>query len=151
MTGNKRGRPRKPTEIHVLNGNPGKRTLPANEVKPKSGIPDCPEWLHDYAKEEWELLAPKLLVLGLLTDIDRATFSGYCQTYARWREAEEELTKEGTTILTNSGFKANPQIAIAQKYLGLMTAYLGKFGLSPADRAGLVVESEEENKFAKYL
>jgi len=154
MTGNKRGRPKTPSTLKILNGNPGKRKLPENEVKPKSGIPDCPDWLHDYAKEEWALLAPKLLTLGLLTDIDKTALSGYCQTYARWREAEEFISKYNSVYKTPNGFMQQiPQVAIAQKSLGLMTAYLGKFGLSPADRAGLVVDKgkNKEDEFESLL
>ena len=27
--------------------------------------------------------------LGILTEVDMAAFAGYCQAYARWKEAEE--------------------------------------------------------------
>ena len=146
MTGGRVGRQRKPTELKVLEGNPGKRQLPQNEVKPKPIIPECPIWLHDYAKTEWNIIAPKLDMLGLLTEVDCTALAAYCQSYARWREAEEFMSKHNTIFKTQSGYLQQvPQVAIAQKYMALMSTYLGKFGLSPADRAGLVSPKGKEN------
>jgi len=39
----------------------------------------CPDWLTSEAKEEWERLAPKLVALGRLTNLDLTAFSeGKC-------------------------------------------------------------------------
>ena len=46
-----RGRKPTPTAIKVLEGNPGKRPLNANEPKPKKKAPRCPSWLEDEAKK----------------------------------------------------------------------------------------------------
>ncbi|MCK9519978.1 MAG: phage terminase small subunit P27 family [Dehalococcoidia bacterium] len=145
MTGRSRGRPKTPTALKVLEGNPGNRTIPKNEVKPAPLAPKCPSWLHKYAKKEWKLLAPKLEALGLLTEVDISAFASYCQAYARWREAEEFMTKHDNTIFkTPSGYLQQlPQVAIAQKYMALMLTSLSKFGLSPSDRAGLVASRPE--------
>ena len=141
MTGRSQGRPRKPTQLKLLEGNPGNRTLPKNEVKPIPLAPKCPSWLHKYAKREWRLIAPKLERIGLLTEVDATALASYCQSYARWREAEEFMQKHETTIFkTPSGYMQQlPHVSIAQKYQALMLSSLSKFGLSPADRAGLVV------------
>lgn len=52
-----RGRKPKPTNLKVLEGNPGKRPLPTNEVKPQKKAPRCPQWLEEDAKRNgsgWE-------------------------------------------------------------------------------------------------
>jgi P27 family predicted phage terminase small subunit len=146
MTGKSPGRPKKPTRLKVLEGNPGNRTLPKDEVKPIPIAEKCPSWLHKYAKKEWKLLAPRLEALGLLTEVDTSAFASYCQSYARWREAEEFMTKHNNTIFkTPSGYLQQlPHVAIAQKYMALMLTSLSKFGLSPSDRAGLVVAKPNE-------
>jgi P27 family predicted phage terminase small subunit len=154
MKGNKPGRPRTPTALKVLHGNPGNRKLPENEVKPVPLAPKCPSWLHKYAKKEWKAIAPKLEALGLLTEVDTTALASYCQAYARWREAEEFMLKYNTTVFkAPSGYMIQlPQVAIAQKYMALMLSSLSKFGLSPADRAGLVVNKPDEGgKMSKYL
>jgi P27 family predicted phage terminase small subunit len=152
-TGRPPGRPKKPTALKVLEGNPGNRSLPKNEVKPKPLMPKCPTWLHKYAKKEWKAIAPKLEALGLLTEVDKTALASYCQAYARWREAEEFMKQYGTIFKTPSGYiQQVPQVAIAQKYMSLMLSALSKFGLSPADRAGLTVSKPNETgRISRYL
>jgi P27 family predicted phage terminase small subunit len=154
MTGRKQGRPKKPTALKVLEGNPGNRTLPKNEVKPAPIAPEPPSWMHEYAKEEWIALAPKLEALGLLTTVDSSAFAGYCEAYARWREAEEYMLEQGTTVAkTPSGYMQQlPHVAMSQKYLALMLTALSKFGLSPADRAGLTIpERDNDESYSRLL
>ena len=88
-----RGRKPKPTAVKVLEGNPGKRSLNTNEPKPVKKAPRCPAWLEDEAKKEWKRMAKQMEQLGILTEIDMAAFAGYCQAYARWKEAEEFITQ----------------------------------------------------------
>jgi len=154
MTGRKQGRPRKPTELKILEGNPGKRPLPTNEWKPKPMAPKCPNWLHKYAKKEWKAIVPKLEEYGLLTEVDATALAAYCQAYARWREAEEFMSRHNTVFKTTSGYiQQVPQVVIAQKYMALMSTYLSKFGLSPADRVGMVNPKgpEKQSKLASLL
>ena len=88
-----RGRKPKPTAVKQLEGNPGKRQLNANEPKPVARAPSCPKWLEDDAKKEWRRLAKQMEQLGILTEVDMAAFAGYCQAYARWKEAEEFISR----------------------------------------------------------
>ena len=78
------GRKPKPTSLKVLEGNPGKRQLNPNEPKLDASVPKCPAWLSKEAKREWKRLVPFLEQAGLLTQVDRAAFAGYCQSYADW-------------------------------------------------------------------
>ncbi len=95
-----RGRKPKPTAIKELEGNPGKRPLNGHEpVPPKSTI-RCPNWLETEAKKEWKRLAPALEAMGVLTAVDITAFAGYCQAYARWKEAEEFITQHGSIFQT---------------------------------------------------
>jgi phage terminase small subunit len=88
-----------------LRGNPGKRPMrppPEPAILPK--CPEPPEWLHEYAKEEWWRTAPQLHVLGLLSSVDIACLAAYCSSYAMWRQASEELAREqGLLVMTQAG------------------------------------------------
>lgn len=95
-----RGRKPKPTAIKVLEGNPGKRPVNSAEPKPISKAPKCPIWLEAEAKKEWRRVAKQLEQLGVLTEVDMAAFAGYCQAYARWKEAEEFISKHGSIVKT---------------------------------------------------
>jgi P27 family predicted phage terminase small subunit len=116
-----RGRKPTPTALKKLEGNPGKRPLNNSEPKPDKKAPSCPKWLEPEAKKEWRRLAKQMEALGILTEVDMAAFAGYCQAYARWKEAEEFITQHGTIVRTPSGYwQQVPQVSIAQTYLKVM-------------------------------
>ena len=136
------GRKPKPTALKVLEGNPGKRPLNKNEPQPEKKAPRCPSWLEPEAKKEWKRMAKTLETIGVLTQVDKAAFAGYCQAYARWKEAEEFLSKHGTIFKTPSGYiQQVPQVSIAQTYLKVMKDFCSEFGLTPAARTRIQVDS----------
>lgn len=80
--------------------------------------------------------------LGILTEVDMAAFAGYCQAYARWKAAEEFISKHGAIVKTPSGYwQQVPQVAIAQQYLKQMSKFCEQFGLTPASRSRIVSDS----------
>ena len=138
------GRKPKPSAIKILEGNPGKRPLNEYEPKPLKKAPPCPKWLEPEAKKEWRRLAKTLEAMGVLTDADMAAFAGYCQAYARWKEAEERITDRGLVIRTPSGYPQQvPYISIAQQYLKLMQQFAEQFGLTPAARSRIIAGNGE--------
>ena len=137
-----RGRKPTPTAIKELEGNPGKRPLNKNEPKPTKKAPPCPKWLEPEAKKEWRRLAKKMEQLGVLTEVDMAAFAGYCQAYARWKEAEEFISKHGSIFQTPSGYVQQvPQVSIAQQNLKIMQSFCSEFGLTPATRSRIIAGS----------
>jgi len=100
-----------------------------------------PGWLAPEARRLWRSLAPELIRLGLLTPLDRAAFAGYCQLYARWRQAERVLAVEGETIPGHRGvLRKHPMLTVARQALELMRKFGEEFGLSPAARQRLRVK-----------
>ena len=137
-----RGRKPTPTAIKELEGNPGKRKLNENEPKPKKKALSCPKWLEPEAKKEWRRLSKQMEQSGILTEVDMASFAGYCQAYARWKEAEEFITQHGTIVKTPSGYwQQVPQVSIAQTYLKIMNRFSEQFGLTPASRSRIVADT----------
>lgn len=136
-----RGRKPKPTAIKELEGNPGKRPLNDREPKPEKKAPSCPKWLDKEAKKEWHRLASKMEQMGVLTEVDMAAFAGYCQAYARWKENEEFISKNGSLVRTPSGYwQQVPQVSIAQQYMKQMEKFAEQFGLTPASRSRLIAD-----------
>lgn len=147
---------KKPTNLKILEGNPGKRKLSQNEIKPKIKLLKCPTWLHKDAKKEWRKIAPILNNLGLLTESDQMIFAGYCQNYARWKQAEIELSNSDLLVLGQRGYTQNPLTRISQSYFTKMKICIEKLGLSPSDRANLEITGlGDKNKIKtgmeKYL
>ena len=113
-----------------------------NEPKPLAKAPTCPKWLEDEAKKEWKRLAKKMEQLGVLTEVDMAAFAGYCQAYARWKAAEEFISKHGAIVKTPSGYwQQVPQVSIAQQYLKDMQKLAEQFGLTPASRSRIIADA----------
>ena len=150
-----RGRKPTPTALKELEGNPGKRPLNENEPKPQKKAPTCPKWLEPEAKKEWRRLAKQMEEIGILTRVDMAAFAGYCQAYARWKEAEEFISQHGTIVKTPSGYYQQlPQVSIAQTYLKIMNRFAEQFGLTPASRSRIVaadVGKYSEDEMEKIL
>jgi P27 family predicted phage terminase small subunit len=135
-----------PTYLKLLRGNPGKRRLNKNEPQPSipARRPEPPAFLSAYAKEEWERVAPEAFTLRLLSNLDRACFSAYVESYARWRTAEEALAlmaandpvmrglivkgKRGTAI-------ENPLVYISRQAVRDMLRFAAEFGFTPAARS----------------
>ena len=126
-----RGRKPTPTAIKELEGNPGKRPLNTKEPKPVKKAPSCPKWLEQ---------------IGILTEVDMAAFAGYCQAYARWKEAEEFITQHGSIVKTPSGYwQQVPQVSIAQTYLKIMNRFAEQFGLTPSSRSRIIAEDNSNS------
>lgn len=147
------GPPPKPTNLRILQGNPGKRPLPKGEPQPRVVAMTCPRWLLPEGKREWRRVAPELKRMGLATVVDRTALSAYCQAYARWRQAEEILSREGLVFETASGYLApRPEVAIAQKSMQLMKGFLTEFGFTPASRTRISLpEQRQADPFAEFL
>lgn len=137
-----RGRKPKPTALKILEGNPGHRPLNKKDPLMKGKLPKCPSWLEDDAKVEWKRLGKALAEVGMLTEMDMAAFAGYCQAYARWKEAEEFITQHGDMVKTPNGYLQQvPQVSIAQTNLKIMLKFCEQFGLTPSARSRLIGEA----------
>lgn len=147
------GRPRKPTQLHILHGNPGKRRLPKGEPQPTLGVPSRPEWLSPEAKREWNRVAPELHAQRLLALIDRALLSAYCECWAQYVAAVKDIHENGSSFTTDKGYQApRPAVGIARAMLEKMMQLSARFGFTPSDRAKMAVpEPQEENPVLKFI
>ena len=137
-----RGRKPKPTALKVMQGNPGKRALNAQEPKPPSDLPECPPHLSAEARAEWDRLAATLHGMGVLTQVDRTLLAAYCQAWGRWVEAERKLAETPTLLRTPSGHvQPSPWLSIANKQLELMAKFMAELGLTPAARTRIAAFS----------
>jgi P27 family predicted phage terminase small subunit len=145
---------RKPRCLQLIQGNPGKRSLPANEPQPELGA-EAPTWLSPQAALHWPSIAEQLNRVGLLTVIDAPALGLYCEAFARWKEANDHVVKYGTVINAPSGFPVqSPHLAIANKAHDQMVRLLIEFGATPAAKTKVqVVKKPKQGKtgLTKYL
>jgi phage terminase small subunit len=128
-----RGRPSKPTALKVLEGNPGKRPLPKAEVKPEIGA-EPPPWLTaPLARAEWERIAPRLLKLGLLTEIDGEAFGLMCGH------------------LADAGEQMRMSRPVDPRLTSEIRQFLSQFGMTPASRSKVAGKpAEDADPFAEW-
>lgn len=122
-------------------------------LKPKPLRPKKPEWLSKYAAECWDLHAPELERLALLTKIDAGAFALACESFALARTALEDLRPrkaDGTPDRRLKGLettavdrahggmlKKHPSVAVYLQASGDYRRWCAEFGLTPSARLGL--------------
>jgi len=140
------GRKPKPTALKVLEGNPGKGKLNKCEPNPGKDMPQCPDWLLDDAKDEWNRLADKMNQMGILSEVDQAAFAAYCQSWARWKEAQEQIEINGSVFVTEKGYQQqSPWVGIANTSQKLMIQAAGEFGLTPSSRSRIIAANDSKS------
>ena len=128
-----------PSALNELRGNPGKRAPNKREPKPSGGIDTMPDWLNGEAKREWGRITKALQAIELLTQVDRAALTVYCQLWGHFVEGVQAGRALNIPALTQ------------------MRLYAIELGLTPAARAKLQVGEpgtpapEEGDDFGKLL
>ena len=111
-----RGRPPKPTHLRIIEGNPGKRRLPATEPKQPPAKPRAPDEIGPRAAKVWRFLIPKLDELGIISPIDRYTLRTLCEAVARYEEATEMIIATGLLVAgRRKGEAVRNPLLIAQR------------------------------------
>ena len=153
----KKGRPPTPTNLKVLNGNPGKRPLPKNEPKPKPIPQKKPSWVTGEGTKMWNRLSPELERLGLLTIVDGEAFAAACHSWGTYVHCQKHLKQHGLTYeYTNTQGSSNeierPEVRIGQKSLAEFRAFCSEFGLTPAARTRIEIKSNDDiDEMGSYL
>jgi P27 family predicted phage terminase small subunit len=142
------GRHKKSTSLKVLSGNPGKRPIDLDEVKPAPADDPCPKWLDRYDKEVWKEIYPKLEKNGQLAETDILDFTNMCISAGLIRKAYMDMKKaKKLTETTPSGYRQQiPEIGIINTAIKNVTTLCAKFGMSPSDRSGLINPKAKEKR-----
>jgi P27 family predicted phage terminase small subunit len=152
-----------PANVHLLRGNPSKKDLGdlLATLQPDVEIPGCPPHLLPEARKEWRRIGAELLRYRLISKLDRSALALYCQAWARWVWAEQQLQRaqaraaaaqaeaeaagkvyeggDGVTVQTPNGHMTySPHWVIANKAMEQVHKYLAAFGLDPASRSRVV-------------
>ena len=149
-----RGPARTPTQILKLRGSWLAKTR-EGEPKGDPATPHCPKWLRKEGKVLWKEIVPQLAAMGVLARCDRNAVARYCQTFAKWREAEEFLKEHGAVYPEKDasgrtvGLKEYPQAAQAVRFAEQLLRLEREFGLTPSARSNLVVTRKDTGDPAK--
>ena len=138
------GRPRQPTALKLLRGNPGKRAINKKEPQPTPGVPICPSWFDAISKKEWKRVVPELKRMGYLAKVDGGALEACCLAYSGLIRSEQRLQAEGLTIEIEGVLRKNPLIPISHGYMEKYKSFLCEFGLTPSSRSRLQVDKPEK-------
>jgi len=142
-----RGRPKKPTNLKILQGNPGHQKLtPEREPNfqaPEKGAYKVPAGLSHRARNEWRRVVKQLSKLGLYQVVDRAALVGYCEAWATVMECQEVINREGLTynVTNRSGtfYNERPEVKIRFRALQQMRYFCSEFGFTPSSRGRIQI------------
>lgn len=156
----KRGRKPTPTTLKILRGNPGheaRHQLGAGEPKPASGLPECPEWLRESARQAYEEFAPALASCKVGTQLDGAALAMLAESYANYREAAALVAKGGAVWIEKADhpggipkFAYSPYWAVMNREWKKTLALLTEFGMTPSARSRVKTDTSTASKLDKY-
>ena len=151
------GRDAKPKEQKQLqNRKPNPSPIDVPDIAEPIGITDLPgppEWLNEFAVEEWHFITPELAKLGILAKLDYSSIAAYCEAYGTFIFAKKELKNNGYVFYTEKDYQMpSPYVAIANKNIEIAHKFLKEFGLTPASRRKLAGEKPPpgENEFERW-
>lgn len=132
-----RGRPPKPTALHLVRGNPGRREL--NEQEPTPELlehADPPEHLSGVAKAKWLPMVELLFRNDVFSEMDVDLLAIYCEAHATELHAFEQLEKFGEIVKSpKSGYPiASPYKAIHNQAIKTKLDIMSEFGMGPSSR-----------------
>jgi hypothetical protein len=156
------GRRPAPTALTVLRGNPSKKKLNENEVRPPSGEVVKPA-LSSMASVVWDELAPICLAMRTLTPADVRVFATLCELQATLQAASAQKDAGWFAPFSlrpeDTSDPESPMVVVVDAVLKLeretaaaLRPYYALFGLEPVSRARISVPKDEPiSKWADAL
>ena len=140
------GRKPRPTNLKLLEGNPGKRALPKHEPQPRPVRPDCPAFLNKAAQDIWTETLPELEYMGTITAADQAIFAGYCRAYELAQRTSRYLDRRGLKTTAPSGYsQSKPEVAICNKAWESVAKFGAELGIGAASRSRIEVKKRDDD------
>ncbi len=146
------GRNRKSKSLRILEASHRAGRHNGDQPRPRPTAPSCPDWLAPEGKAEWARVGPELERLGLLTVLDRAAFSCYCQSWADFRAITDIIHTEGMVIPGHRGVdRKHPLLPALHQAADAIRAWSGELGLTPASRGRMSVGKVDEEEEPPWL
>lgn len=155
------GQNAKPSFQVVREGNPGKRPVTDSVVLPPSALRE-PDW-DDYfpgdetdmerarsvAAELWKRVAPTLARSVGLVGEQQESLVDYCVTWARIRQGERALSRDGVIVRTERGQVKHGWTAPLNQYRANFRSLAAELGLTPQSASKITrpESSDEDDPF----
>jgi len=145
-----------PTAILELRGSSALRYKDSHprsrdgEPRPANRRPSCPSFLQGEARKEWNRVVKELLAMGCLAELDRGLLASYCEAFAEFMLASQEVGRQGRVVEKTEEqgkvirVEINPWMDVREKAFKRMAAAAREFGLSPSLRTRIRVQEPEK-------
>jgi P27 family predicted phage terminase small subunit len=146
------GPPPKPVELRLLEGNPGKRSIP-HSMKCRPLLNKKPPTLLGRAgRAEWKRIMDTVgNIPGLIQEQDRPALTALCLTWEQYVAASALVQKAGVLVKSQgrqtdrATAVRNPAMHIARDCLTNLLALWARFGMTPSDRSRLEVPKDNDH------
>ena len=146
-----KGRKPKPIEVKMAEGAHLKNPQRFRDKKPKASEhePVMPSDLTPQAAKEWERIEQLMRAAGMWSATYQTTIELYCETYASYLHAREQVRKSGIAIIQedkdgNVQVKRNPFSVELHKYKQETLQLLTELGMTPSSRGRVSAKPEDK-------
>lgn len=138
------GRKPVPTHLKAVKGTLQPCRTNTKEPQPAADAIDPPPGMSKLALAHWQTVSRHLQAARILTNIDTTALMLYCETYATWRDATDQINKYGSVVAGKDEYPIrSPYLLVAQKSFEQMKSMMTEFGMTPSSRTRIkVVEPE---------
>jgi P27 family predicted phage terminase small subunit len=107
--------------------------------------PPCPKWLKGSARAHFYFIVGELERAGLVAKIDQGALAILAVSYARMKEAEEQLALEGEFQTTPNGYVQLSPYAVAwERHSSKYEKLCVKFGITVRARQSIKVDNPNQ-------
>jgi P27 family predicted phage terminase small subunit len=137
-----RGRSQKTNAQRALTGG---KILNIPQPK-KAKVFRCPGWMPEHGAALWRRVAPELLRLKILSELDRGNFESLCLAYHLMRQAALEIAEGGSSVPDGRGAeKKTPAFTVYKANAELYKKLSDSFGLNPSSRQRLDIDTGDDD------
>lgn len=139
----KPGRPKQPTQLRILRGNPSKEKIPTDEPQPAADRIAPPAFCTGAAADKFNELAPQLHAIGVLTNVDLDALGRYCVIHVEWVKHIGICQRGGDILIgrDDSGrvkyTQVGPSATLVRQHGQTLLRLAQEFGLTPSSRTAL--------------
>lgn len=156
------GRNKKSARSHAVSGTLRRDRHQFASMQPPQGQPILPAGLKGEAKAEWSRMVARLDAAKVLSTVDDAVLTNYCQLHAdaaRLQRAVDALDSPFylKTSVDGAGVehqepRVHPGFAQLRSYRQALRQFLVEFGLTPAARSRVkVADTSERDELGEFL
>ena len=123
-------------------GTPRPQNTKAPAERPKRKPPAAPKHLTPAAKQYWKKIAKVVVEMRVLGESDLMALEQLCETYSLWRQAADDVEKDGYTAFGKFGETQSVAAKTMDQASRRLQSLLGEFGLTPSARPRATVTDD---------